>query len=878
MAFDPQYRMSIQDINGNYYSATQNAADGTWNVTTGPTLTYLNVLPEGWADTLIQWDRDLSYLGVFRSKTNQGYKFCKDARAIIRYIRDTQGVRGYGKLVIYKIDFSATGITYPIYYPSELDFKTFDDDKLAQMLSIGTLDSGLFRDLKAYGDTKFNVPIWNNTGTDEAPIWEINGDADFVVHNGIKLLYNSTYVSSATKDNHLVFNGSLPDGLLGWNHGKHGTVPNDGWHTIPHMAQYNIVQNNGTTTYVGNDILQPFLIQGNQNSGLTTCEEHFEGTNNSQPYTRNNYSLNDQLLAGQISMFASVSGQIVGDITIGDSGTHQYLSFVLFEIGPNDVCTPDPITGEYSYIEILRIPLPDASGAFTPPSGGAFSNYDAADRTQVTLKPNKVYSFGIIWDNDAGTTNGLNITFSDLQFSLYSNYDSGVSGVPIPAPSLNPSVFPTMRLGRLLQILVPYLATKNTNGYGFPVPVATPYSGDSAFLFDPSILVKDVCPYQIHMTSAYCIHDLQGNPYISISLNQLFDFCKKALGCGAAIEYDGSSNATKFRIENLEYFFDAGTMILDLGYDVTDIHETQLMQGLGANLKLGYTKADTNTDFGVDPFCTSLFFNTPASSIPGLMDYEEDGVLCEMYAIEKIRAQRINQPVGQSYDPANPSTDNQLIAIYCNAESTVVLPNTESVVYDIQPYDPSNNPVPCIAFEPVTFPTAQSTDPAAGGAPYVFGLYYPDTAINLPLSPCRVLQRGTGKLLHSVLDLMDSENLTFRNTGVMQYNNKVVGLSGIESNLVVGSGAGNVTTEFKDVQIGSLPAQLFKSNPFSWKSTYPVNMSVILNNNPNGYIRFFEKNEGGFGYTERRMFLVKATQSAATNAATEFIGWPVPGF
>jgi hypothetical protein len=132
-------------------------------------------------------------------------------------------------------------------------------------------------------------------------------------------------------------------------------------------------------------------------------------------------------------------------------------------------------------------------------------------------------------------------------------------------------------------------------------------------------------------------------------------------------------------------------------------------------------------------------------------------------------------------------------------------------------------------------------------------------------------------MLHSVLDLMDDQYLTFRNTGVMQYNNQVVGLSGIESNLVVGSGAGNVTTEFKDVLIGNLPSQLFKGNPFSWKSTYPVNMNTILNTNPNGYVRFFWKNESGFGYKEYRMFIAKVTQAAATNAATEFIGWPVPG-
>ena len=876
--------MSIQDVNGNYYSAVQNAADGTWSVTTSPTLAYLGVLPDGWTDLTIMWQRDTNYLGIYRSRSDQGFKFSKDARAILQYIRRTQGIIGYGLLNIYIQNYSSTAITFPIYYNSEFDFASYSDDRLARLVSINTLDGQLYRDLESKGDTQFNIPMWLNTGTVSDPIWIPNADMQFVCHSGIKLLYNSTYASSATPDNRLRF-----DNILGFNHGNHGSPPsNDGYHTIPNMVPYNIVQNNGATTFIGNDILQPYLIQGSQHQGIDQPELNFSGPNNSQPYTRANNSMNNQLKGDSITMFASVSGQIYGSIAVGGSGVNQFMAFVLFEIGPDDVCTFDPLhPGHFSYIEILRVPLPaSATGGYIPPNigtappgvtSGYFSNYEAGTRTVVTLNPNKVYVFGIIYDSDSGgnSSDGLDITFDALQFSLYSNYDSGESGVPIPAPKLNPSVFPAMQLWQLLNVLTSYLPTKNADGYGFPKPIATDFQGKSTFLYDPTVLVKDVCPAQIRITSSYCLHDLQGNPYITMSVKQLFNFCKKILGCGMGIEYDVNGNPTILRIEDLGYFFDSTTMILDLGYDVTDLVITQLQEGLGANLKLGYTKANTNTDFGVDPIATELYFNTPASNIPGIMDFEESDVLVEQYAIEKTRAQKVNQPVGTSYDPANPSTDNQIIAIYCGKEDTQIgLPNTG--IYNFQPYDPSNNPVPCLAFTPVVFPTAQSNDPAAGSAPYVFGAYYPDTYVNLPLSPCRAVGRGLGGFIHSVLDEMEGEDLTFRNTTVMQFNNSVINLSGLESNLVVGSGAGNVTTEFKDIAISSLPPQLFKPIILKVKSKYPINMYQILNNNPNGYVRFFWNNEDGYGMKEYKGFISKVMQSAATNAPTEFELWATP--
>jgi len=53
-------------------------------------------------------------------------------------------------------------------------------------------------------------------------------------------------------------------------------------------------------------------------------------------------------------------------------------------------------------------------------------------------------------------------------------------------------------------------------------------------------------------------------------------------------------------------------------------------------------------------------------------------------------------------------------------------------------------------------------------------------------------------------------------------------------------------------------------------------MYQILNNNPNGYVRFFWNNDDGYGAKEYKGFISKVTQSAATNAPTEFELWATP--
>ena len=877
MAYNPQYKMSMQDAAGNYLTADLQA-DCTYIINTSPTIEYIEVLPDGWSGTETMFERDMYYIGIFRSMSSNGsYQFSMDGRAILQSLYASDGIQAECTLTIWVLRDSDWG--YDVYYPSQFDFKTYSDNTQNELLNIHTLDNGLIRDLHAYGDTDFNIPVWYIDPT--SGIWVT--DADFLIHDGIKLLYNATFVSSATDAAPLDYSA----GLRGFNDGNHGTGVNDGRHTIPAMSPFSITQNNGATTFIGNDILAQNILQRNQTPGAnnTINERNFDGINNSQPYTKSNFCLKDLLpsATGSITMSVAVSGQFKGNITGFPTGAGAAIKFVIFEIDETDNST----VGLYTYTSILDIQLPTTGGStYTPPNDGKFSNYVGgsvpvpsggtmpANPATITLNLGKVYVFGVIWDNTAHLfqANLYGMMFSSLQFSFLSNYDFGSSGIPIQAPALPATVFPVFRPKQLLQKLIPYLATTQTDSYGFPIPVTTPYSGDSTFLDKANITaVGDVVPAQIGWTSEYCLHHLQGQSYLTLSVNKFFEFLKKQLGCGATIE------GQTFRIEDYAYFFNSSKMILDLGYDIVDEEITPLTEGLGANLKLGYSKADTNSDFGVDALNTGLYFNTPLSNIKGQMDFEVTDVLCEQYAIEKIRAQIVSQPIGTSYDPASPSSNNQNIILYTLPTPTQWLdPVTVNPAYpNIHVYDPANNPKPVGSSSTpeiyqltqrngVNLPAMQSTDPTAATAPYMQGAYYPDSYINVELSPCRMLERGTGGWLHSILDKMDTEYLTFRNTYVMQYNNSTAAVTGMASNLRVGAGASPIV-EFSDKLIGGLPAKYFDPVQLKVRSRYPADMYKILQTDPNGYVRYYVKDNRGYGHKERKGFLMRAKQTANQN-------------
>lgn len=889
--------MTIQDINGNYYSAALNP-DASWSVTTSSTQTFIEVLPDSWDGVQIVWEADPETVGIWRSSTEEGnYKFSMDGRAIIQFIYDQQGIRGYGLLTIWQWQ---TDFTYAKFYPSELDFNTFNDRIQDSLLEIGTLDCGLRRDYMAYKDTVFNTPIWQPDGLGG---WIPYNNNVWILHQGLKLLYSANFISQANPTN-VIFptDEAAPVNLYGFNHGSR----TDGRHWLPSLSPYNIVANNGTTTFIGNDILQNFLLTRNQ---TLSYEQTFWGDTESRPYRTENYLLKDAIPYGPGVFDMNINISATFNLAIEYDNfsifNNLFIGFVLFEIDqynyPQGI-SGFPAVGNMAYTNLIKCYLPNAGSPHimgpstscvvgtNPPATNIIDTNSLFNvSVPVTISPDKCYVLGVILDDDLIGVSGFELNnileLSSLSIAFASKYDGGLSGVPIPAPMLNPSVFAGYRGYQMLETLVPFLSTTETDLSGFPVPIIpAPYTGRSDWLSNPaSTADSDTKPYNVAFTSAYCIHNLEGQSYLSMSISQHYNFWKKKFGMGMSIENDLSGNPTVLRMEPYTYYFpdasDLANMIIDLGFNCTglEIKNAGEQLGIGANLKTGYQQPDLNSDFGVDVFCGSCFWNTPVPQIPGTIDLETSDILTEQNAIEKLRAQQVNQPVGDSYNPASPSTDNQTIALYLQSTPAPFILPDPPFIY-CQPIDPDNNLVAVIPYQVEQFdgvmnPAAQSNDPTASTAPYVANLYYPDTAINLKLAPGRVFHRYVGNYLHSQLAKMDTLNLIFRKQSVMQYNNVALGLSGITQKL---SFLSQTITEMKDIQIGTLPNALFQPITVSITATYLINMWQVMDTRPNGFIRFFWRNDG-IGFKEYR-FYPRRVEYVTNQKATVFSGLLCVGF
>lgn len=867
----PEFRLSIVDtFTGKYYTPVK-ATNNTWSVTLETASYYLKNLPKDWDKTQIDWERNTTYMGVYRSNSSN-YQFAGDGRAILLNINAIYGVQGAstgsGTVLITEklINTESTPGAgdmwrYELAYMSEISFKDYKDDKRTQLCAIKTLDSNLMELLAAFGDTPFNIKYWNVSGG----VWSPNGSI-MCVHEGIKLLYSANFISAATPTNPLDYTASglgsgAGGGILGFAGGAHGG--GFGWHTLPSMAKYNITQNNGTTTYIGNDILEHFLIQGNQSPGANAPhginEILFNGSGNSQPYTKNNFSLKALLPSGSgtIDMSVGVKGQIVGNMTVHPSGAGLFLAFVLFEIDGND----EPVLsgGNYTYQLIYQIPL--TGGTFTPPNAGAFDNITFSP-APITMHYDKAYAFGIIWDNLSGTfaANPVEVVFSKLEFSIFSNYNSGASS-PVNAPRFPASPFMGFRPLALLQNLVPCLNSKVSDPYGFPdIPGGTPYGGASTFLASTT-KSYDNDPADTVLTSGNAISIITGQPYISISLNSFYRMCRKLWGCGLGI------SGNTLSIEPLVYYFDPTTQILDLGDRIANLTIAPFTNMMGANIKAGYSAVDTNQDFGVEMVHTEFDYTTPLTKIRSVIDLQETEVAADMYLIEKKRAQQTTQAI------QNQSSDNPTYILEMDDSGTPTynLPDTIPAIGGVyvDMFTPDGGlgapavSVPGSAYGLKQRPTAQSTDPTAATDPYISGYAYPDTALNIGLTPAKNLNRNR-PLLNSVLDNLGSQYCAFRKQYQMQQNNTAISLPGISTCITPFA---NVIEETADFQIGSFSSAddaIFRPYLFKFDSTGGVNMYNIINSNPNGYVRFVWKG------VEFKGFIWKVSQRLGDNAAVPF--------
>lgn len=823
-----KFRITLLNEAGLYFNAVKSRTN-TWTVGTQVDPWYIDHLPHDWENTEVNYDRNITYWGVFTTYSKT-YQFVVDARAILLSIWfGAGGANAYCRMVIEIYDQDSN--SYSLFQDTGIDFTTASDDKVKKMLSVATLDPRIQILLKAKSGSYFNIKFWDyNSGTG---LWST--DAVFLKHNGIKLLYNASFISGATATNPLVFDVAFNTDLQGFNGGNHGAPPNDGYHTLPAMNQYNIVQNNGTTTWIGNDILQPFIFQDSQNTKVN--EVSF--TDTTKPYTK---ALIKNLLPSSVAMKVTLDGSFGSTVPINwvtAGGLSYQLHFVLFEIDPSN----NAALGIYTYIDLLGIALSGGTAPYfyNPPTGNFHSE------VIVTINPLQAYVLGIIVDGDGFDTDGNSFSFflTDLRVSFQSEYNSGTAA-PVAAPTFPASTIIARRPHDLWEKLVKCIDSTETDQYGFPVIIGA-YTGASTFLNDDTLPLADnfdMRPNDTLYTCENAIRQIQGQPYISISIADFFTTWFKINGLGLGI-----SGTRKLEIEPLIFFLDPTTEIANFGSNISGFHIEQMTELMRNHIASGYSDPITNNNFGVDEFNIPQKYDAPLNMTPGDIDLSVSAAKTGMYEAEKGRAQKNQSTV------SNPSASNTNYLFQVGSAASAT--NVEDPSGVIHPVTPLNI---------LQYPTAQSTDPTAATAPYIKGLYYPDTAINTGLTPASNIYRN-GPLLHSLCDQLDDKVLSYRKQYQQNYNDPLspLVLPGISKNIASG-----LISEVADIPVSSLGTKLFRPYFIKFSATYSKGLYTLINANPYGYISVLYVDENN-ALTQYKGFIWSAKQKVSNNAATDFV-------
>jgi hypothetical protein len=828
--YNDRFRISLRAANGNYYSAVQ-ATDNTWTVTNGVSAAYIKYLPKGWDETDITWERNMTYYGVFRSQT-QKFQFSEDARAILLSILADKGVNGYCRMTI--DIYNESTLLFETFYTSQIDLSGAKDSKRTQLMVVATLDSELYELLKSKAQSEFNIPFWVYSGGS----WLVNASAVFLQHTGIKLRWQTQYVSAATATNLLV--PPAAGDLAGWNRGSR----TDSRHWIPAMNKFNVAQNNGTTTFIGNDILEVVLPANNQPANYN---RDFNGSADIQAYSRNQCLVKNLIdnAAGTVDLLVRVVGEFDGAFVYSNAiFQDQYVRIVLFEIDEDDFPIIIGSPGNYQYTTLYTQLLPQTLAPYTPPT----PTFDVT--VPITLPFKKCAIIGVIYD---GVTIGLSTSsvvtfngFSKLEATVYSNYNSGTS-TPVDAPIFPESTIIGFRPHRLLQEIVDCLDSTTTDAYGFPVQTGSGYIGESVYLADQTLSLAtniDLIPYRTIETSENAVRGIIGFPYMTKSLAAFYQQWSKICGLGLGIIGDD-----KIKIEPFDYFFDDSTLILNLGSNVADFEIMPFTEAMGNVLNAGYEPLQTNKNFAVDSFCMPMKWELPLNKTPKSLDYQVNEVNADIYYIEKARAQN-------NSENSSPSASN----------GSVLIQITEDVVAFPDITNPAGVLVGVSAYGLDQYPTAQSTNPAT--SPYIKGMYYPDTAYNLGLDPASNIYRNS-KMIRSLCDGQDDFGsvMSFRKIYQQQYNDPTTPAlerAGMSKYLNYGT----VINEVEDIPL-TITSKLFRPYIFQVTSEYPVNMFSIINANPYGYVSFKWRGED-FTDTEYKGFLLEVKQSAANNKATVF--------
>lgn len=232
------------------------AVDADGNVVTTPSLRFLGNTPDGWQEAALQYARNGSYFGMFRTFTVP-LGFVNDGAKIVRYLYYIYGIEAVGNLGIAKLD--RADYRHKKYYHGTLNFSKITDSK--DKAEIEVTEGGLSMMIKANEATVYEIPL----DVPEAVEFvhdglTLKGSASYVIQSGdyphgtayIGMLATTT--EGTVKD--VVFNtvynfidlggGAPPPGSLDFLAANYGVAPI----TLNFDIAYSVRNSDGDQTYI----------------------------------------------------------------------------------------------------------------------------------------------------------------------------------------------------------------------------------------------------------------------------------------------------------------------------------------------------------------------------------------------------------------------------------------------------------------------------------------------------------------------------------------------------------------------------------------------------------------------------------------------------
>jgi hypothetical protein len=334
---------------------------------------------------------------------------------------------------------------------------------------------------------------------------------------------------------------------------------------------------------------------------------------------------------------------------------------------------------------------------------------------------------------------------------------------------------------------------------------------------------------------------------------------------GLGIEYLLATVDDKLVIEQLPYFFQSST-IVDLG-EVSGAEQSEAEDIIFNTIKCGYNKQDYADANGRYEMNQGQQWTTPITKVVRELNlispYRADAFGIELLRINYDGKKTSDSSSDNDTFFLNVTTTNPTLffeTVQFQAPDQIILPASDRIrngqLIRVSGTVSNNNDfrisnlveLATGALQATVNPAVINEGPLSVNIDIllqaVFDLYrpvytsitgipHPGSAFNTELTPKKSLL-ANGALIRSVMDLMDGELITFGSADKNSDFSTIL--------------AGVTVTEKDNVQIGSLPAQLFKPSYITFKSKVPLSVLDLLKANPYGKVKFSVEDVPFYGY------------------------------